>query len=99
MSVQPLLRDLELPAGRFATHTHHFSLVYSYMLFISRFNIVEGREDPEKYRFQVELEFVQCLANPNYLNCELTCSLAIVLNTDMEYGTLQPTGKACAVHI
>lgn len=21
-------------------------------------------------RFQIELEFVQCLANPNYLNCE-----------------------------
>lgn len=28
----------------------------------------EGQEDPEKYRFQVELEFVQCLANPKYLN-------------------------------
>jgi hypothetical protein len=26
-------------------------------------------EDQQKLRFQVELEFVQCLANPNYLNC------------------------------
>lgn len=25
-------------------------------------------EDQQKMRFQVELEFVQCLANPNYLN-------------------------------
>lgn len=27
-------------------------------------------EEQQKLRFQVELEFVQCLANPNYLNCE-----------------------------
>lgn len=27
-------------------------------------------EDQQKMRFQVELEFVQCLANPNYLNCK-----------------------------
>jgi len=25
-------------------------------------------EDQQKLRFQIELEFVQCLANPNYLN-------------------------------
>ncbi|GAU94325.1 hypothetical protein RvY_06117 [Ramazzottius varieornatus] len=25
-------------------------------------------EDPQKVRFQAELEFVQCLANPHYLN-------------------------------
>ena len=31
-----------------------------------------GAADAE--RFQLELEFVQCLANPNYLNCE--CCLA-----------------------
>lgn len=28
-------------------------------------------DDQQRLRFQVELEFVQCLANPNYLNCEL----------------------------
>jgi len=27
-------------------------------------------EDQQKIRFQIELEFVQCLANPNYLNCK-----------------------------
>lgn len=27
-------------------------------------------EDGQRLRFQVELEFVQCLANPNYLLCE-----------------------------
>lgn len=27
-------------------------------------------EDQQKLRFQVELEFVQCLANPSYLNCK-----------------------------
>lgn len=26
-------------------------------------------EDQQRMRFQVELEFVQCLGNPNYLNC------------------------------
>ena len=30
----------------------------------------EARENPDKYRFEVELEFVQCLGNPSYLNCE-----------------------------
>jgi hypothetical protein len=29
----------------------------------------EAKDNPEKYRFQVELEFVQCLANPQFLNC------------------------------
>ena len=29
----------------------------------------EAKSDPEKFRFQVELEFVQCLANPQYLKC------------------------------
>ncbi|CAI8057823.1 Mediator of RNA polymerase II transcription subunit 31 [Geodia barretti] len=28
----------------------------------------EVKEDPERLRFQTELEFVQCLANPHYLN-------------------------------
>lgn len=28
----------------------------------------QGEQEPERYRFQVELEFVQCLANPQYLN-------------------------------
>lgn len=28
-------------------------------------------DDQQRLRFQVELEFVQCLANPNYLNCML----------------------------
>jgi len=27
-------------------------------------------EEQTRLRFQVELEFVQCLANPNYLNCK-----------------------------
>lgn len=29
-----------------------------------------GPEEQARNRFQSELEFVQCLANPNYLNCE-----------------------------
>ena len=28
-----------------------------------------------KIRFQVELEFVQCLANPHYLNCKYASSV------------------------
>lgn len=27
-------------------------------------------EDQQRLRLQVELEFVQCLANPNYLHCK-----------------------------
>lgn len=27
-------------------------------------------DDQQRLRFQVELEFVQCLANPNYLHCK-----------------------------
>jgi hypothetical protein len=27
-------------------------------------------EEQQRLRFQVELEFVQCLANPNYLHCK-----------------------------
>lgn len=27
-------------------------------------------DEQQRVRFQVELEFVQCLANPNYLNCK-----------------------------
>ena len=32
--------------------------------------MVSISEAEEKIRFQVELEFVQCLANPKYLNCK-----------------------------
>lgn len=31
----------------------------------------EESEDASKTRFQVELEFVQCLGNPHYLNCKI----------------------------
>ena len=31
-------------------------------------NFTEQEAEKDKLRFQVELEFVQCLGNPNYLN-------------------------------
>lgn len=37
-------------------------------------NYVSGvpeTEEQQRLRFQIELEFVQCLGNPNYLNCKL----------------------------
>lgn len=34
-------------------------------------------EEQIRLRFQVELEFVQCLANPNYLNCKLLLLLLL----------------------
>jgi len=34
-------------------------------------------EEQTRLRFQVELEFVQCLANPNYLNCKF---LFLIIN-------------------
>lgn len=30
-------------------------------------------EEQNRIRFQVELEFVQCLANPNYIHCKYLC--------------------------
>uniref|UniRef100_A0A667IBB0 Mediator of RNA polymerase II transcription subunit 31 n=1 Tax=Lynx canadensis TaxID=61383 RepID=A0A667IBB0_LYNCA len=38
---------------------------------------METDDAGNRLRFQLELEFVQCLANPNYLNCThsvCTCS-------------------------
>lgn len=35
--------------------------------------VLPGAEEQARNRFQLELEFVQCLANPNYLNCEWCC--------------------------
>lgn len=32
-------------------------------------------EEANRLRFQVELEFVQCLANPNYIHCKCFCRL------------------------
>ena len=32
-----------------------------------------------RVRFQVELEFVQCLANPHYLNCKIMSALFLML--------------------
>lgn len=37
-------------------------------------------ESEDKIRLQIELEFVQCLANPNYLNCKLPGSRTMVTN-------------------
>uniref|UniRef100_A0A6I8PPC3 Mediator of RNA polymerase II transcription subunit 31 n=1 Tax=Ornithorhynchus anatinus TaxID=9258 RepID=A0A6I8PPC3_ORNAN len=33
---------------------------------------METDDAGNRLRFQLELEFVQCLANPNYLNCILS---------------------------
>ncbi len=66
--------------SRKSVHVHPISIdvrVYQYMYMYIVLNTclipsshTEAQEDPEKYRFQVELEFVQCLANPHYLNCK-----------------------------
>lgn len=37
-------------------------------------------EEQTRLRFQVELEFVQCLANPNYLNCKLLFKKYTLIN-------------------
>lgn len=36
------------------------------------FTVPAESEEQQRLRFQVELEFVQCLANPNYLHCKCT---------------------------
>ena len=37
---------------------------------ITSFCSFSETEERARLRFQVELEFVQCLANPHYLNCK-----------------------------
>lgn len=37
---------------------------------IESFTVHAETEEQQRTRFQVELEFIQCLANPNYLHCE-----------------------------
>lgn len=38
--------------------------------FLLVFFFLASDDTGNRLRFQLELEFVQCLANPNYLNCE-----------------------------
>ena len=45
-------------------------LIFAVQTRISTFIFSEAQENPERYRFEVELEFVQCLASPHYLNCK-----------------------------
>lgn len=45
-----------------------------YIIRFKGWNYLSGvpeTEEQQKLRFQIELEFVQCLGNPNYLNCKL----------------------------
>lgn len=35
--------------------------------------VLPAADEQARNRFQLELEFVQCLANPNYLNCKWLC--------------------------
>jgi hypothetical protein len=43
---------------------------FLYIIFSNIFTAANESEEQQKLRFQVELEFVQCLANPNYLHCK-----------------------------
>ena len=60
-------RDVMASATESTTGIHYtFSQMYLCFDFTAA---PEAKEDPEKLRFQTELEFVQCLSNPHYLNC------------------------------
>lgn len=48
------------PVRKFRTWPHKISS--------QNWQKVQETEDQQKLRFQIELEFIQCLANPNYLN-------------------------------
>lgn len=43
-----------------------------------------GDEKDNRERFLLELEFVQCLANPGYINCEFHSSY-VLLNGDCKH--------------
>ena len=53
--------------GKWCSCRCHVSLSTSLSLYLAA---AYPPEVGEKRRFQTELEFVQCLANPHYLNCE-----------------------------
>lgn len=56
---------------KFSKHSSTFKITFT--CFINKLVFFTGgpeSEDQTRLRFQVELEFVQCLANPNYLNCK-----------------------------
>uniref|UniRef100_A0A8C4SCR2 Mediator of RNA polymerase II transcription subunit 31 n=1 Tax=Erpetoichthys calabaricus TaxID=27687 RepID=A0A8C4SCR2_ERPCA len=53
-------------------------------------------EDPSAVRFQLELEFVQCLANPNYLNCEYPQCLHMLELLQYEHFRKELVNAQCA---
>lgn len=78
MDLNPLIRQIKLPSGKdnlyLVANCSRCVLpkLHTRLALPSGDSCLslEAQEDPEKYRFQVELEFVQCLANPQYLNCK-----------------------------
>lgn len=56
----------------FQTHfrAHDNQIVLFFLFFSILFPVHAETEEQQRTRFQVELEFIQCLANPNYLHCE-----------------------------
>lgn len=46
----------------------HFSLSVKCGVLVAEKMNAKETDEQQKLRFQIELEFVQCLANPNYLN-------------------------------
>ena len=50
--------------------SNNVDFIFYYNFFFQYFTGVPETDDQQRMRFQVELEFVQCLANPNYLNCK-----------------------------
>lgn len=52
------------------------------------FAAVENEKD-QKARFETELEFVQCLANPNYLNCKWIVSFLTIKNKIVAFVFIQ----------
>jgi hypothetical protein len=41
-----------------------------HLMMLMLFCVILESEESARTRFQVELEFVQCLGNPHYLNCK-----------------------------
>lgn len=54
--------------SQFKAHTDFSITLFSFFIF--QFIMLEAEE--EKRRFQIELEFIQCLSNPWYLNSKVS---------------------------
>lgn len=69
--------------------------VYLVQMFLWCDVVFSGPDEQARNRFQAELEFVQCLANPYYLNCKSMDLWFLFSKVKPETGFLHQEGGGC----